>query len=152
MQKKEMVKIEFRVQDGEGVNVETPWAKRIGKSKFQLDNSPFYAYDVSWEDIIEAVPDEEGVLVFKKVIQKSGNRSVRVIFDPPIDKSEESKKILDGLVDMGCSYEGANPGYICVNIPRGIELMEVRGYLIEQNVEWEHADPSYETLYPDQSK
>jgi hypothetical protein len=34
---------------------------------------------------------------------------VRVIFDPPGDRSRTSKADLDKLVEIGCSFEGANP-------------------------------------------
>ena len=60
----ESVKIEFRVVDGDNVNVETPWAKRLGDNLYELDNSPFYAYNVSWKDAIEALPAPDGMLEF----------------------------------------------------------------------------------------
>ena len=145
----ERVKIEFRVVDGDNVNVETPWAKRLGDNLYELDNSPFYAYNVSWKDVIEALPAADGMLEFKKIIRKSGHKTVRVIFDPPVNKSEASKTILDGMVDMGCSFEGANPAYIAVDIPPEVDLLKVREYLIKAKVQWEHADPSYDLLFPE---
>ena len=54
---------------------------------------------------------------FKRVLEKSGNRTIRIIFDPPVDESVASRRILDGIVALGCSYEGANPAYIAINIP-----------------------------------
>ncbi|MEO6051617.1 MAG: hypothetical protein ABIP78_09845 [Pyrinomonadaceae bacterium] len=46
-------KVLFRVprKDGTGdVDVETLWAWNLGDDKCKLDNSPNYAYSVSWED------------------------------------------------------------------------------------------------------
>ncbi len=135
--------------DGDSVNVETPWAKKLRDNLYELDNSLFYAYNVSWKDVIEALPGPDGMLEFKKVVEKSGHKTVRVIFDPPINQNEQSKSILDGMVEMGCSYEGANPTYIAVDIPPEVDLLKVREYLIKVNVQWEHADPSYDRLFPE---
>ena len=50
---------------------------------------------------------------------------------------------------LGCSYEGANRKYFSVNIPAAVELDVVRRYLIEQKATWEHADPTYAALFPE---
>jgi hypothetical protein len=52
---------------------------------------------------------------------------------------------------MGCSYEGANPKYVSINVPPAVELQKVRSYLIERNAQWEHADPTYASLFPDEA-
>lgn len=56
---------------------------------------------------------------------------------------------MKGLVALGCDYEGANARYISVNIPPSVELKIIRQYLIHCNATWEHADPSYAELFPD---
>jgi hypothetical protein len=55
-------------------------------------------------------------------------------------------------VALGCSYEGANRKYFSVNVPPGVELNAVRTYLIEQNATWEHADPTYAALFPEDAQ
>ena len=142
-----MVKVELRDSDG---NVETLWATPLGKHHYRLENSPFFGYGVSWLDVIEARPPAECEMpAFRRVVQKSGHRTVRVIFEPPVDKSRKSKAVLDKLVEMGCSYEGANPGYIAVNIPPKIDLAAVCAYLTTTGRQWEHGDPTYAELHPD---
>ncbi|MFC5576662.1 DUF4265 domain-containing protein [Lysobacter niabensis] len=145
-------KVLFRVPDDEGgATVETLWAIPLGDGRYKLDNSPFYAYGVSWQDIVLAPIDaQEGLPTFQSVLTKSGNRTVRVIFDPPIAPGNSSDQVLQGLVALGCSYEGANPRYMSVNIPPGVELQEVRSYLVQKDAQWEHADPTYESLFPDE--
>ena len=49
---------------------------------------------------------------------------------------------------MGCSYEGAWNKLFSIDLPPGVSLDEVRSFLIAEGVEWEHADPDYETLFP----
>ena len=132
--------------------VETLWAVPLGQDRFILDNSPFYAYGVSWQDTVLAPVDEqEGMPTFQQVLERSGNRTVRVIFDPPVVPGNGSDEVLQGLVSLGCSYEGANPAYMSVNIPPGVDLQQVCSYLIQQEAQWEHADPTYESLYPDEA-
>jgi len=144
-------KVLFRVIDEEGgTDVETLWATHLGADDYKLDNSPFYAYGVSWEDVVSApFNPEEGFPTFDRVLSKSGNRTVRVIFETPIETGNESDRVLQGLVALGCSYEGANRKYVSVNVPSHVELNVVRIYLIEQKATWEHADPTYAALFPE---
>lgn len=138
------------VGDDGAAETETLWAFELGDNNFRLDNSPFYTYSVSWEDVVYAPFDaEEQFPTFERVVEKSGNRTIRIIFDPPVQTGNVSDQLLQGLVDMGCSYEGATASYVAVNIPPNIDLMEVRNYLIEREAEWEHADPTYAELFPE---
>jgi len=144
-------KILFRVPNEDGsAEVETLWAVDLGNNQYRLDNSPFYAYSVSWQDIVYApFSPEEQFPTFQRVVAKSGNRTVRVIFNPPIEQGNSSEVVLQGLVHLGCSYEGLNKSYISINIPPNVELNNVREYLIEHDAQWEHADPCYTELFPE---
>ena len=145
-------KIILRHEDGDEVYVETPWVIDLGNGRYRMDNCPFYFYGVAAGDVVGAsYSDEEQGLVFTGVIEKSGNKLVRVIFDNPADKEGPEKEHLENLVKMGCSYEGANPKYICIDIPPAVELSDVADYLTRNNIQWEHAAPSYEELYPEDS-
>lgn len=132
----------------EGENVETLWAERVGPDLYRLDNSPFWAYGVSWLDVVEAHTDADGQLVMSRVAEKSGHRTVRVIFDRGADQSPQARAVLDGVVALGASYEGMNPRYVAIDIPPEADLMAVARYLTERAVQWEHADPRHSDLYP----
>lgn len=144
-------KILFRVPNEDGsAEVETLWAVDLGNDQYRLDNSPFYAYSVSWQDIVYApFSPEEQFPAFQRVVAKSGNRTVRIIFNPPVEQGNSSESVLQGLVRLGCSYEGANKSYISINIPPNVDLNKVREYLIEHDAQWEHADPCYAELFPE---
>lgn len=146
-------KVLFRVPGDDGVaSIETLWAIPLGHDLYKLDNSPFYAYGVSWQDTVLAPIDpQEQVPTFQSVVERSGNRTIRVIFDPPVSAGNTSDQLLQGLVSLGCGYEGANPKYISVNIPPEVGLQDVRSYLIARDAQWEHADPTYESLFPDEA-
>ncbi|MFA0814034.1 DUF4265 domain-containing protein [Microbulbifer epialgicus] len=61
--------------------------------------------------------EEEEILTFVKVLEPSGHKLVRIIFDNSADEDSKEKEQLDDLVAMGCTYEGANPKYYCLDIP-----------------------------------
>ena len=144
-------KVLFRVRNEDGsADVETLWATSMGADQYRLDNSPFYAYGVSWEDVVYAPFDpEEQFPTFQRVVAKSGNRTVRVLFKTPVDQGTESERLLQGLVALGCSYEGANRKYMSVTVPAAVDLHAVRRYLIDHALTWEHADPTYDSLFPE---
>ena len=146
-------KVLFRVPEDDGsAQVETLWATSLGNDEYRLENSPFYAYSVSWEDVVFAPfdPAEERA-TFLRVVRKSGNRTVRVIFDPPVQDGNVSDRVLQGLVDLGCSYEGIDRLYMSINIPAAVDLSAVCQYLDLKRSEWEHADPTFEELFPNEA-
>ncbi len=145
----DMTKIVIRVEDSDGsANVETPWATKIGDDLYRLENSPFYAYSVSWLDVVRApYSEEEKRPVFVETVKKSGHRTIRIIFDCPVENGNESDKCLKELVALSCSYEGANPSYICIDIPPDADFDAVRNFLVRKGVNFEHADPTYEELF-----
>jgi hypothetical protein len=139
-------KVKVLLQEDE--YVETLWADPVGTDRYRLDNCPFYAYGVSWRDVVEARPDPDGMLRMVRVVEKSGHRTVRVIFDPGADEDPAAQAVLDGVLARGCSYEGMNPRYVVIDLPPEVDLMDIAGYLTNQGVQWEHADPRHSELYP----
>jgi hypothetical protein len=136
-----MVKIAF--SDAEG-NVETLWAADLGDGRYRLDSSPWYHYGVSWKDVVTAEPAADGLLCFAQVLEKSGHRTVRVLFEDP---TESKNPILSGLLNLGCTFEGAHSKLFAIDIPPNVELATVRAFLIENDAQWEHADPKYSELH-----
>ena|SRR5438876_5416359 len=84
--KSELVKVQLSGPDGD---VETLWAKPVGDDLYELDNTPWYAYGVSWKDVIEARPAEPDAFPeFIRVVRKSGYRTIRLILEPSADKDQ----------------------------------------------------------------
>ncbi len=67
-----------------------------------------------------------------------------------LEEGEEcpEKHHLEALVEMDCSYEGATPKYICIDIPEAVELSDVSKYHTENNIQWEYVAPTYTELNP----
>ncbi len=143
-------KVVLRHEEGDEAYVETLWVVDLGDGRYRMENCPFYFYGIAAGDIIGAeYSEEDGQLVFTQVLEKSGNKLVRVIFENPANEEGPEKRHLDSLVAMGCSYEGANPKCICIDIPKSVELNMVCQYLTDNEIQWEHVSPRYSELYPD---
>ena len=144
---KQMVKILLRGSEPD--EAETLWASSLGNDHYKLDNSPFYAYGVSWEDVVEAFPND-GVLEFARCVTKSGNRTLRVILDS-VDENLESRTVLERIRQLGCSYEGMNSRLISINVPPDTDFAAGTTYLTkETDTRWEYADPTYEKVTGEQ--
>lgn len=145
-------KVLFRVdREDESADVETLWAFDLGDDVYRLDNSPFFAYSVSWKDEVYAPFDMvEGFPVFQRVHTKSGNRTIRLILDPPFHPGNSTDTLLQRLLEMDCSYESATRSLFAVTVPPESDFSGVVDLLIEQGVQWEYADPSYDEIYPDE--
>lgn len=140
-----MVKVRLRGSDEK--DVETLWATQVGLNQYRLENSPFFAYGVSWQDIVEATPKADGVPEFVRCLEKSGNRTLRVFFEQYSVDDPLAESILRGLRVMGASYEGMPPKMISVNVPPRKDLDEVTEFLTErQGIKWEYADPTYDEI------
>lgn len=145
----ELAKILVRhVADGEE-HIETPWAKRVGPNLYELDNLLWYAYGISCGDVLEAIPQEEGGFPeVLRVVRKSGHRTIRLMLDLPVPEGQTSTPLLDLLVSLGCSYEGMYGRLISIDVPPNVDLTNVCESVSQAGLQWEHADPTYEQLYP----
>jgi len=143
-----MTKIKFR--GPEGKYSETLWATPMGGDLYRLDNSPFFAYGVSWQDVVEAKKQEDDPFPdFCRCVTKSGNRTVRIVFEESRLSEPGAQSVLAQLVSIGCSYEGMQPRLVSVNVPAEVDLDHVARFLTSQSgLQWEHADPTYDELHP----
>ncbi|MGD9773943.1 DUF4265 domain-containing protein [Diaphorobacter sp.] len=145
------VVIEQTYDDTDEVDVECPWAKPLGGNRYQLQNYPFFAYGISFEDIFEAEPkyEDDPRPYVTRVVQKSGHRTLRIFMKESIQESAEARAVLDRLQAMGCGYEGDGAKFFVINVQPHCDFEAVRDYVDSCDIDWEYADPTYETLFPD---
>ncbi len=125
--------------------VEFAWADKVGDNLYQLKNFPFFAYGVSYDDIVEALPryDDDPYPYLTKVVTKSGHRTLRVIFDEESGKDTETTTHLDELARMNCGYEGCGGNRLYViNVQPHCDYDAVRDYLNDNDLMWEYGDPT----------
>lgn len=100
------------------------WAIPLGNKTFRLDNIPFYARNISCDDIIEA-DFVNGEYLFSRIIMESDNSTIRVI----IYNLEQEIELRNKLIGLGCSIEGSGtPGFIAVNVTKD-SVAEVINFL-----------------------
>ena len=123
------VKVAFPLaQDEDGyppVNWEHLWARRVGDSLFELDNTPFFARGVSYRDLVRA-EEAEGMNVFRELVRPSGHSTIRVIlFDQGLTGG-----LRRSLHDLGCASEAGHvPDLIAIDVPPTVNLTDVRKLL-----------------------
>ena len=90
------------------------WAIPMGDGRFKIDNIPFYAKNLSCDDIVEATRQGDEY-VFKRVVSPSENSTIRVVL---YDLANEGS-VRNDLANLGCSIEGTGTqGLIAVNVPK----------------------------------
>jgi len=95
------------------IGEETIWAEPVDEGYYKVDNIPFFATNLAYNDII-SVEDENGVLYFNNLIKASGHSTLQIVF---FEKSKEND-VLKRLEEMGCEWEGMQGGgYYAVDVP-----------------------------------
>lgn len=140
--------VKVRMTDLEGVHTETVWAVMVSPGRFRIDNVPWFAYRVSVGDIVEGNQYADGMYDLTRVIEPSGNRTIRMILpDGESSDSERGKAILGEVTEIGCSFEGANGRYFGVTVPPEVTLSEVADLMVRAGVTWEYANPTWDDLF-----
>jgi hypothetical protein len=102
---------------------ESVWVQPLRSGYFKIDNVPFYAYNISLNDII-SVENENGVLYFDELIQSSGHSTIQIIF------FKKSEIILKKLEELNCSWEGMqNIPYYALDIPLNVNYRIIKSLL-----------------------
>ena len=119
-------KIVFDLEPGETpYNTERVWAVRISDNRFQILNSPFFVFGVSFEDEVEAEPYGD-VFKFLRVVQRSGRSTYRIILQN--ENTIEGPQFLQRWEPFraeGCTFESASPQYISVDMPPSANVAEL---------------------------
>ena len=83
-----LVKVFLELHDAP-FETESFWAKPLGGDLYELRNSPWYAFDLHFYDIVRAIPDqpdEKPRIV--GVVRRSGHKTLRVLFPPEVAEPE----------------------------------------------------------------
>ncbi len=125
------VKIGFYLeQDEDGwppVTRENLWAVDLGEGRYRIDNIPFYVLGVSDGDLVAAVIEEDGRLVFSELVEASSNSTFRLF----VSDEEEISKVRKMFRDLGCPSELVSRRFISLHIPGSVTMRPIAS-LIEQ--------------------
>jgi hypothetical protein len=140
--------VKIRTSGDDGI-VETLWAQRVdGRDDlFRLNNAPFFAYRMSADDVVEGSEVSPGMYDFVRVVERSGNRTVRLLFGADRVDSPLGASVLDSVRKLGCAFEGMNNVLVSITVPAPVALDAVVAFLTSTALRWEYADPTYHDLF-----
>lgn len=95
-----------------GSATETIWTEWLGENRYLVENSPFYAFGVSYQDVIKALPQGDE-LVYDSVLVRGGHSTYRIIKMASGDFST----YWGPLQALGCTYEEGPNGLLSVDLP-----------------------------------
>lgn len=122
------VKVLFRLPEPQEIapgfewplmRTESVWAQEVGKGRFKIDNIPFFANEISYEDVVSARSNGSNDLWFSRVLQRSGNSTFRVIMNSKDQRAkEDAASIFSILKSVGCEIEWAHEELVAINVPK----------------------------------
>ena len=87
------------------------WTSRRADGTYEIENIPFYSYDVAVGDVVKA-QDVDGELFYLERVRESGNSVIRML----IYDRQEMDSIRAELRALGCDSEGDGV-VLAVNVP-----------------------------------
>jgi hypothetical protein len=86
-----------------GYETETVWVEGTKDGELRLRNTPFFAKDLSYMDIVKVVIEGDE-LVFSDVSQRGLHSTYRLVVEPTASISEIKRRLAE-LSRIGCTYE-----------------------------------------------
>jgi Domain of unknown function (DUF4265) len=115
--------VSFPLEDGTFENLH---AKRISEDVYELDNSPFYVYDISFKDKFSIKIAQDRIL-FNEIISRSGHSTYRIkILSGKLH--DDFLEFFDDLKKIGCSFEGSNKSeelLYSIDVPSSADIKKV---------------------------
>jgi hypothetical protein len=93
---------------------------------YVLDNSPFYAFGISFGDVFSAM-QKDGDLAFSDVISRGGHSTYRI----KLPVGREHAYFLEHwgeLEQLGCTFEGSSANaerLYAIDVPPGVDVFKV---------------------------
>jgi len=112
-----------------GHATETIWAEKVGQNRYRVRSVPFFAKNVSNEDIV-LTHREEGVTIFDQVSIRGGHSTYRLFLAAANGLDGGDFKLLwRQLEQLGCTYERATERLLAVDVPTSNRLKQAYAIL-----------------------
>ncbi|RSC80276.1 DUF4265 domain-containing protein [Acinetobacter haemolyticus] len=117
---------------------EIVWGKKFENDKYYIKNIPFFAPNISFDDLIE-VDNEEGSLYFNDLVEPSNNSTLRIIFFE--DDSKSIYELLRKIESYLAEWEGLeNKPYYAINVPKNVNYKVLKNFLDEYEVFFDYEE------------
>jgi hypothetical protein len=119
----EKILLELPTGHWSGHGGERVWAKPLGGDRYEVRNTPWYANDVNWGDVVRCEDvSPAGLPIVQERVREGGHGTLRVHF-PPETESAVRAAILDRLNDLGATYEEhADAALYALDVEPGVAL------------------------------
>ena len=116
MKSNSLIKIHVDLPNHWMVGGESLWAKPVGENLYQIKNIPFFAYGLSYDDIVvDSSEAEDEYPEIKDVHKYNGHQTIRVIFTDKKTKAEHIS-VIEGIRTDHIGYEGWDDDQFTFNI------------------------------------
>lgn len=134
----QLVKVRVELPAGDGPAAERLWAEPLGDDLYRIRNTPFYAFDLHFHDVVRAVsaagPTEGAMPHVVGVERRSGHKTLRVYF--AAEETDQSiASALRVLKDAGVSHEHASRRLYALDVPPESDYPAVCTWLWERQKE-----------------
>ena len=135
MDEDNLTKVHIDLPNHRAIGGESLWAKALGGDLYQIDNVPFFAYGLNYQDIVRATADSPELKPeVREVVKPSGHCTFRVIFDGATERDYQAS-LLACLESYGASYERADG----INVAIDLEPDGDYGALFDKLEEYENS-------------
>lgn len=112
----------------EKIAEESLWIDSLDNDEYQIKNIPFFAPNISYDDIIK-VENDDGILYFEEIVRTSEHSTIQVV----IFKHESIDAIIENIESLKCSWEGMhNQKLIAIDVPQDVNYSGIKNYLDKQ--------------------
>lgn len=107
------------------------WVTELEGGLYKVENTPFFAHGISFEDIVE-VKQRRGGNLFRRTIAPSGRSTYRILLGADTTNAQ-FERFWAPLEAEGCTYEQGDFGFImyAVDVPKEAKIHEIFGFLNE---------------------
>jgi len=99
----EKVVVPLGADEWHGFGEEVVWARRLGDGLYEIQNSPFFAKDLAYLDVVRAIRRDDRLLVVE-IVSTSRHSTYRLLVNSDAPQSQV-RDSLNELVASGCTYE-----------------------------------------------
>ena len=102
-------------------SAETMWAALVGPFRGVLQNVPFYAKGIAYNDTVEfAVAIDSDVVEFVRVVAHSGHSTYRILI--LTDQASAFEEWWPKLGALGCTYERADEALVGIDMSPAVNV------------------------------
>lgn len=118
------VAINLPASDWHSHALETMWAEPVSADRYRLQNVPFYAYGLSFDDVVIA-RQIGGQLYVQDVVERGGHSTYRVFLAQDVNRDESRfQQTWAPLQEIGVTYEQANARLLAIDVPDTTDIVQ----------------------------